>query len=151
MILNGSLSDIIRLEAKNLFALLKAAYSVYEIVEGGPSTSSQNTIRINDLHLSSLRNIGKLNVSWTAFLDKHLLLAVGTRTLSLLWKDLGPHTPTMFRGSGACTSSLAPSFHLRRIPTHPVIPRISLHTNWSGASTCETTPLGRRVQPTPEM
>jgi len=46
--------------------------------------SSQNAFRINDLHLSSLQNIGKLNVSWTAFLDKHLLLAVGTKTLAFV-------------------------------------------------------------------
>ena len=47
---------------------------------------SQLTFRIDDLNVYSLQEIGKLEIRWTAFVEKNLLLDLRKSILWVYWK-----------------------------------------------------------------
>jgi len=95
-IFGKSLSEVFGLHPRSILSLVEVRKVEPEVYRERPRTEaiSEPRLRIDDLKLKSLQEIGKLDIRWTTFVDKHLLLDDGPSALWVYWKPL----PSMSNG-----------------------------------------------------
>jgi hypothetical protein len=88
ILLGITLPQIFGLTIESLFTMLQTRLWYDRICQEEPRMDdlSQLIFRIDDLNVYSLQEIGKLDICWTAFVDKHLLLDVRQSILWVFWK-----------------------------------------------------------------
>jgi hypothetical protein len=88
ILLEITLPQIFGLTIESLFTMVQTRRWYDGICQEEPRMDdlSQLIFRIDDLNVYSLQEIGKLDICWTAFVDKHLLLDVRQSILWVFWK-----------------------------------------------------------------
>jgi hypothetical protein len=82
----NSIEKIFGIELVDLLRILHLLNPVFAPLDSSPGP----TLRVDDLDILSLTNIGKLHIEWTSILENHLSLNLESMTLSIAWSITVP-------------------------------------------------------------
>jgi len=69
----------------------------YSVNAHQPPRCQDSSFRSHELGLELLRDVGKLRIEWTEFLDNHLRLDVGSATLKIFWFGFSIQASPLFQ------------------------------------------------------